>query len=228
MITFDELDAIRQFDTCTIADAIELTGVRLRNEGFTRPGLRCVTQSEPRLLGYAATLRVRSSEPPATGQAFLERTDWWEGLLRLPTPRVAVIQEIDPTLTGSCVGEVHSAVFKALGCRGVITNGAARDVPAVKRLGFPVFASAIAVSHSYTHVVGYGGPVEILGLAIHQGDLVYADCHGVVEIPHRIVSSVLKLAREIRAQEACIVDRCEALDGQASVDDLLHIVRSKS
>jgi biotin carboxyl carrier protein len=32
-----------QFDTCTIANAIEHFKVRLRNEGFTRPGLRCVT-----------------------------------------------------------------------------------------------------------------------------------------------------------------------------------------
>src|ERR1035437_3943329 len=67
-------DAIRQFDTCTIANAIEHFRVRLRNEGFTRPGLRCVTGGSPRLLGYAATCRMRSADPPMSGHAYVART----------------------------------------------------------------------------------------------------------------------------------------------------------
>ena len=69
-------DAIRQFDTCTIANAIEHFRVRLRNEGFTRPGLQCVTGGAPRLLGYAATCRVRCADPPVSGNAYADRTDW--------------------------------------------------------------------------------------------------------------------------------------------------------
>src|ERR1035441_3370871 len=61
------LEAIRQFDTCTIANAIEHFRVRLRNEGFTRPGLRSVTGGAPRLIGYAATCRMRSADPPMSG-----------------------------------------------------------------------------------------------------------------------------------------------------------------
>ena len=53
------LESIRQFDTCTIANAIEKFSVRLRNVGYTRPGLQCVTGGSPRLLGYAATARIR-------------------------------------------------------------------------------------------------------------------------------------------------------------------------
>src|SRR5665811_754761 len=70
-------EAIRQFDTCTIANAIEHFRVRLRNEGFTRPGLQCVTGGAPRILGYAATCRVRSADPPMSGNAYVDRTDWW-------------------------------------------------------------------------------------------------------------------------------------------------------
>src|SRR5689334_3455901 len=103
------LAEIRQFDTCTIANAIETFNVRLRNEGYTRPGLRCVTGGEPRILGYAATARLRSSDPPMSGKAYLDRTDWWTMIERLPMPRIAVIQDLD---TGegaaSCVGEVHA------------------------------------------------------------------------------------------------------------------------
>src|SRR5664279_5636030 len=77
VLSSSQLDAIQQFDTCTIANATEQFGVRLRNVGFTRPGLRCVTDGGARLLGYASTSRVRTSNPPVTGEAYLDRTDWW-------------------------------------------------------------------------------------------------------------------------------------------------------
>ena len=69
MLSSSQLESILQFDTCTIANAIEHFKVRLRNEGFTHPGLRCVTKGATRLLGYAATSKVRSSNPPMTGTA---------------------------------------------------------------------------------------------------------------------------------------------------------------
>ena len=219
-----QLEAIRQFDTCTISDAIEQFGVRLRNEGFTRPGLRCLTQSGARLLGYAATFRVRSSDPPVTGGAFLDRTDWWSAVDRLPLPRVAVLQDTEANPAGSCVGEVHSAVLKALHFDGVITNGAVRDLPAVKKLGFHMFAPFVAVSHAYMHVIDYGQPVQILGLEVHSGDLLYADCHGVISIPPDVVSEVAEVAAQILAKEARIVEAC--LSPDLSREDLLKIIQS--
>jgi regulator of RNase E activity RraA len=170
VLSAQELESIRQFDTCTIANAIEQFGVRLRNEGFAQPGLRCMIPGSARVIGYAATSRVRSADPPATGGSYLDRTDWWEAMERLPAPRIAAIQDVDPEPgRGSAVGEVHSAILKAFKCRGVVTNGAVRDLPAVSRLGFPLFAPLVTVSHSYMHMVDYGQPVEILGLQVRPG-----------------------------------------------------------
>ena len=67
--TPEQLEAIRSFDTCLIADAIECFNIRLRNEGFTRPGLNCVTAADAKILGYAATFRVKSSDPPGYWRA---------------------------------------------------------------------------------------------------------------------------------------------------------------
>src|ERR1017187_8682564 len=131
------LDAIRQFDTCSIANAIEHFSVRLRNEGFTRPGLQCVTGGSPRILGYAATCSVRSAEPPMSGNAYADRTDWWETIGLLPVPRIAIFQDLDAPISGaSTIGEVHAAVLKALQCEGMVTNGSVRDIPGVSRMGF--------------------------------------------------------------------------------------------
>ncbi len=219
------LEAIRQFDTCNIANAIERFGVRLRNEGYTRPGLQCLTGGFPRLLGYAATARIRSSDPPMTGSHYSDRTDWWAGIQSLPAPRIAVIQDLHAESgLGSVVGEVHAAVLKALQCEGVITNGTARDIPAVARMQFPVFARAAAVSHSYTHIVDYGQPVRIFGLEVRPGDLLLADCHGVVSIPHEIAAQLPEMAARIRVQEQRIIDFCQSPG--FSAEGLLEVIKT--
>jgi 4-hydroxy-4-methyl-2-oxoglutarate aldolase len=225
LLSPSQLEAIQQFDTCTIANAIEQFGVRLRNEGFTRPGLRCVTSGSTRLLGYAATSKVRSSDPPATGGSYLDRTDWWAEIDRLPLPRIAVIQDVDPEPgSASSVGEVHAAILKALHCAGAITNGAIRDLPGICRLEFPVFATSLAVSHSYMHLVDYGEPVEILGLPVRAGDLLYADCHGAISIPLEIAAELPDVAARIRSNDQRIVQVC--LSADFSTEKLLNAIRS--
>jgi 4-hydroxy-4-methyl-2-oxoglutarate aldolase len=224
MLSPGQLEAIQQFDTCTIANAIERFKVRLRNEGFTRPGLRCVTKGATRLLGYAATSKVRSANPPMTGTLYLDRTDWWTNIDQLPVPRVAVIQDLEPVPSGACVGEVHAAILKALQCCGVITNGAVRDIPAVSKLEFPMFAPMVAVSHAYIHSMDFGKPVEILGLQIRAGDLLYADCHGVVSIPLEIAAEVPEAAARLRSKEQRIVQVC--LSPCFSTEKLLKEIRS--
>ena len=109
----------------------------------------------------------------------------------LPVPRIAVIQDLDAATSGaSTVGEVHAAILKALHCEGVITNGAVRDIPGVSRMQFPMFAPAVSVSHAYMHIVEFGAPVEIFGLPVRAGDLLYADVHGVVSIPLEIAARI--------------------------------------
>jgi 4-hydroxy-4-methyl-2-oxoglutarate aldolase len=221
------LDGIRQYDTCTVANAIEQFGVRLRNEGFTRPGLRPVTGGFPAILGYAATCRVRSSDPPMIGHSYLQRTDWWGPITRLPLPRIAVIEDLDAGPgAGSVVGEVHAAILKAFGCGAVITNGSVRDVPGVSRMDFVMFAPSIAVSHAYAHIVDFGKSVEIMGLRIESGDLVYADCHGVVSIPLEVAGRIPAAAEKIRANEQRIISVCRAPD--FSTDKLLEAINNAS
>ncbi len=219
------LAAIREFDTCTIANAIERFGVRLRNEGYTRPGLHCLTGYLPPAIGYAATAYVRSEDPPVKGASFLDRTDWWSAIAKLPSPRIAVIQDVEADhVAGSVVGQVHVAILKAFECAAVITNGAVRDIPGVTAMQFPVFARTAAVSHAYVHIVDFGTPVRIFGLHIEAGDLLLVDCHGALSIPIEIAAELPRVAAEIRARERKIIDLCESPD--FSAEKLLEAIRS--
>lgn len=219
------LDDIREFDTCTIANAIERFHVRLRNEGYTSPGLQIITGGFPRVIGYAATASVRSADPPVTGGFYLERTEWWDAIQKLPVPRIAVIQDLEPaSARGSVAGEVHASILKAFQCHGLVTNGGVRDIPAVNAMGFPMFARAVSVSHAYSHLVEYGQPVDIFGLKIRSGDLLYADCHGAITIPAQIAAALPGMARKVREQERRIIAVCQS--AAFSPDRLREAIRS--
>jgi regulator of RNase E activity RraA len=160
-----------------------------------------------------------------SGKVYLDRTDWWRIIERLPLPRIAVIEDLDiGPGPASCVGEVHAAILQALGCLGVITNGAVRDIPGVRRLGFAMLAGSVAVSHSYSHLVDCGEPVEIFGLRIESGDLIYADCHGAISIPHEIAAKLPAAAARIRDHEQRIVAVCQA--PEFTQGKLLQAIRS--
>jgi 4-hydroxy-4-methyl-2-oxoglutarate aldolase len=221
-VTREILDAIAQFDACTVANAIETFGVRLRNEGYTQPGLHAVTGDSPRVIGFAATCRVHTEGPPMSGAAYVEPTDWWNAIETLPLPRIAVIEA--GSLNASAIGEVHAAILRACGCVAAITNGSVRDVPAVRALHFPLFAAGLALSHGYTHLVDYGHPVEIFGLKIHPGDLILADCHGALAIPIEIAHLIPEAAARIRTHERRIVAACESPKFTHEV--LLNAIRS--
>ncbi len=206
-----DLDAIRQYDTCEIANAIEEMDVRLRNEGYTRPGLHCFSPDLPPVLGYAVTAQIRCSNPPPTAHAYPDRTDWWSLIGSLPEPRLAVIEDMDPQPgMGAFVGEVHAAILQALGCVGAATNGAVRDLPAVRKLGFGMFAGALSVSHAYAHMVNFNEPVRICGLHVRPGDLLYGDCHGLLSIPIEIAAKVPAVAARQARKEREVIDLCRS------------------
>jgi regulator of RNase E activity RraA len=218
-----QLETILRFDTCTIANAIECFGVRLRNEGFSRPGLSPVTGPDERIIGYAATFRVKTSDPPLVGGQFDDRIDWWSKIGHLPLPRIAVLEDLDGEGQGACIGEVHGAILKAFGCGGVVTNGLVRDISGLRKLGLPVFAKSATVSHAFAHIVDFGVPVDIFGLPVHQGDLLYADCHGVLAIPIEIAAELPEAAARIRSREQNIIEVCRSAD--FSPDKLLQAIR---
>jgi 4-hydroxy-4-methyl-2-oxoglutarate aldolase len=207
------LEALRSLDAGTLANAIETFQKRLHNEGFVDHTVHCFCPHLEPMVGYAATLRIRGSAPATAGGPYPHRTDWWDYVLSLPVPRVAVVQDTSshPGL-GSLVGAVHMNILRALHCVGVVTNGAVRDLPAAESDGFHYFAECLAVSHTYIHIVEIGQPVEIGGLKIHSGDLLHGDRHGVQSIPLDIAARIPPIAAEITAKEQAIIALCRSPD----------------
>ncbi len=203
----EKLEMLCQLNTCQVADAIESFDVRLRNEGFMDASVRCIPQNLPPMVGYAVTARIRTSSPPMSGRDYPDRTNWWNFLLSIPAPRVVVLEDLDrqPGF-GSCAGEVHAHIFKALGCAGLITNGAVRDLQAAESIGFGFFAGNVAVSRAYYHMLEFGLPVKVGHLRVQPGDLLHGDRHGVISIPASIAGDIPAAAARIAAVERMVLD----------------------
>jgi regulator of RNase E activity RraA len=210
-LTTEQLEALRGFDACTLANAIESFQKRLRNEGFTDGSVHCLFPLLPAIVGYAVTVKIRGSAPPFAGDAYLERTDWWDYVVSVPAPRVVVVQDAGekPGLA-SLLGAVHINILRALGCVGAVTNGAVRDIQAAEDLGFQLFAGSISVSHAYIHIVEFGAPVVIGGLKIQSGDLIHGDRHGVQSIPEDIAAQIPPVAEKINADKCALIKLCQS------------------
>ncbi len=210
-ISPEVLAQLRTIDSCTVSNAIERLDARLQNEGFVNGSIRCLSPSLPPMVGYAAVGRIRTSVAPTTGRLYYERMDWWEYLLTIPAPRVIVLQDVDhrPGF-GALFGEVHANIARALGCVGYITNGAVRDLPGIERTEIQLFAAGVAVSHAYAHLVDFGAPVEVGGLAIRPGDLLHGDLHGVLSVPASIAGRIPAIASELRTQERELLELCQS------------------
>jgi regulator of RNase E activity RraA len=163
------------------------------------------------MVGYAATIKIRGSAPPTAAGSYPDRTDLWDYLQSLPSPRVAVVQdEATQVGLGTFVDAVSINILYALGCHGVVTNGSVRDLPEARRLGFQLFASHAAVSHTYIHVVEFGTPVAIAGLKVNSGDLIHGDQHGIQTVPLEIVPQLPAVAARIRAEQQSIISVCQS------------------
>ena len=211
LLTESELDALRQFDTCMVANAVETFNVRLHNTGFTNASIRCMFEDAPPMVGYAATARLRCGEPPMVGSTFRDHADFWNSILQIPAPRVLVLEDKDnPPGRGAFVGDMHSAILKALGCVGYVTNGAVRELPAVRAMGIQLFAGNVAVSHAYAHIFDIGSAITVGGMEVRPGDLLHGDRHGVLTIPAEIAAAIPPVAAEMKRAEQTVIDFCRS------------------
>jgi len=224
VLTPELIDRLRRFDSASVSNAIESFDVRLRNEGFADGRVRCLFPDRPAVIGHAVTARIRCSAPPPVGHSYHDRTDWWTYIVSVPAPRIVVVQDVDdrPGL-GAFVGDVHAHILHALDCVAYATNGTVRDLDDVRTLGFQLFASGPAVSHAFAHIVDFGQPVEVGGLTVATGDLLFGDGGGLLSVPPGIVAQIPDTIDQMHSKETHVIAFCRS--SQFSIDGLRTLVR---
>jgi len=95
-------------------------------------------------------------------------------------------------------GELLSTASKTRGAAACVTDGLVRDIRAIRKMKFPVFAGGIGPLDSKGRgmVAAIDVPVDVAGVHILPGDLVFGDADGIVVIPQKIETKVLTKALE--------------------------------
>ena len=206
--TWSDLEALRQYDTPTICNGLELVVPERRAIGFTVEPMVCVDPSLPPMIGLARVGTLRAKEAPRGAVA--NRLDWYDYVAAAEMPTIVVLQDVDDQPGyGAFWGEVHSTVHKALGALGCVTNGSFRDMAAWAP-GFQMLAGRMGPSHAHVHLVDFGRPVNVFSMQVGHDDVVHADAHGAVVIPSECVAALPGAIDLLTRREKVILDMARA------------------
>lgn len=203
-----DLDVLKQWDTPTICNGLELVAPERRAVGFTVEPMVAIDRNAAPMVGLARVGTMRAKEAPRSKVA--DRMDWYDYVAKADFPTVVVLQDIDDRPGyGAFWGEVHSTVHKALGALGCVTNGSFRDLDAWAP-GFQIIGGRIGPSHAHVHMVDFGKPVDVFGMHTVHDDVIHADFHGAVIIPADAVRKLPAAIDLLTRREKIILDVCRA------------------
>ena len=100
-------------------------------------------------------------------------------------------------------GALMSTRAKTLGAKGALVNGYIRDSKDIKSLNFPVFGRGKYAQDQGPRgqVIDYNVTVEIAGIRIEPGALLFGDCEGVLVIPAEVEKEIIAKSLEKAAME---------------------------
>jgi len=126
---------------------------------------------------------------------------------------------IDGVAGISNMGGISAQTGKRQGEVGAIVFGGIRDIAHSRSVGYPVWSTEVTPVTGKWRIetVEINGDIEVAGVRVAPGDIVFADDTGVCFIPRARAAEVLERARSKGAAEAA---KCRAIDAGTAVADL--------
>jgi 4-hydroxy-4-methyl-2-oxoglutarate aldolase len=118
-------------------------------------------------------------------------------------------------------GEILTATARVRGGAGAVIDGFHRDTPRVLAQNWPVFSRGSYAQDAgvRSSVTAYRCVVEVGGVLIHPGDLVFGDADGVVIIPRQMEARIIELALDKVAGEKIVRSEIEGGSTSTAVFD---------
>jgi 4-hydroxy-4-methyl-2-oxoglutarate aldolase len=119
--------------------------------------------------------------------------------------------------TGGMWGEIMALAAQKRGGVGLVIDGAVRDIPILRQIGFPVFARTSSPGSTAKKTFGsIGRPITCGGVLVNPGDIIIGDEDGVVVIPASRAAEVLEAGRARDQKENQIKQWIE--EGRSTVE----------
>src|SRR6201992_4311786 len=109
-------------------------------------------------------------------------------------------------------GEIMTATARMRGAAGAVIDGYHRDTVRILEQNWPVFSRGRYAQDAgvRSKIVAYRCPVEIGGVHIEPGDLIFADMDGVLAVPRAIEEEAVARALEKARGEKVVRKAIEA------------------
>lgn len=191
------LERLSKLDSCAISDALDTMGLAGAVVGITP-----LWGADKVIVGRARTVTVgpRAADRPAhhVGAAAIEASEDTDVLVFANDGRTDV----------SCFGGILTLAAVRRGVRGVVIDGACRDIAESEEHGFPVFGRAVVPVSARGRIVqlAMDEPIDFAGASVNARDLVIADRNGVVFILAGEALAVVAMAEKIAAREKRMVE----------------------
>lgn len=211
---FAKIRRLIEFDTPTVANGLELLGVRDPSVGYTGPDIRVLTPELGRRVGIAVTARLDTTTAGTDNPRSLFH-DW----LRLiqeasrvdgtgSMPVFAVIESVGPrpryTVT---IGDGMATQMKLAGAMAFLTNGSIRDLEGVQAVPMACWGAGLSPMHGRLRWLDVNSPVVIDGMTVRPGDFLHADINGVLAIPLEVADQVYDQALAVQEKERAMFAR---------------------
>jgi regulator of RNase E activity RraA len=187
------LEAFRHVEAASVSDAIEQT---LHEKRYMSHHMQSIFPTK--FAGTALTVKLVKEEnhdPAALGGMLKAIDSGGAG-------SVYVMQVEDGADIAGMGGLMGTAMF-ARGFAGAIIDGGVRDLPQLKKIGFPVYSTGPVASTSVSHY-RFGGmnvPITCDGVPVSPNDIIVADQDGVVVVPREHAPEILILAQNLDNSE---------------------------
>jgi regulator of RNase E activity RraA len=191
------INKLYTLSTTNVSDALDKLHLTSGIVGIL-PAFDC-----PKIVGKAVTIKITAS-----------------GMVKskshLATEAIANAEEGDVIVIDnsgrkdvSCWGEILSYAAKMKGIKGVIIDGAFRDLDDIKKINFPVYARQVVPVTARGRIMqeSFNTLIRCGNAQVRPGDIVMADGSGVVVIPQEKAEEVLEAAMNIYTKECEMIEQ---------------------
>lgn len=132
------------------------------------------------------------------------------GALMIAEPGDVVVCAADAFEHTAVTGDLLLGMLKNKGCVGFVTDGAVRDLPGIRDVGLPCYATAVTPNSPAKSGPGTVGlPVVVGGVTVGPGDIVVGDEDGVVVVPKALIRVTIERLDAVKAAEAAMLAKVQ-------------------
>lgn len=187
-----------------------------RERGLVPVGLRAIPSGfAGTMVGNALTVSVLTGD-----NLMLQRA------IDFAQPGDIIVCDCGNQTERAVAGELIFRYAASRGVRGLVIDGAVRDLDFLRTFEFPLYAREVSpLGPTKTGSGTIGMPITLGGAAIHSGDAIVGDADGLVVIPHSRISEALSNGEAVMQRENALVAHIDA--GTLSrqwIEDLVEVI----